>query len=721
MLLKWDSIQFRGEVKLVNSTTMQFHPTKGLGRGYRLVLDYTEVVPEISWIRTSEILQYKAPVVTAVTLPFPESVDGRYKLTILGENLGLTERANATSIRIFNRNSGQQVECFIEWLQPTEAQCWTSLLQGLLVIDADGVEGPSPPFQLVATQLLKPAVLDWVGAASCSSTILEMASKPGAHSIVLDKEGASSSELSSVLSRLEGPFPNAGHHHGVAVGGRQILWPDSDGGLVPVSAILVATNETVASGGLIYSLGEFPTIIAYYRQPVPGTVPAVLKSKAGGFGPEAAEELETLLQCDFGCYEIPVRLGNCDAVAATPSKGEYEVNDGEPSFMFARSMSQEEDVVVFDLPPGQGHGWRLLLRVGEEVSINAMEFSYSPPQPFRVTSMESGTSIVDISGGWVLIKGVNFGWRGPPDEESRHQQPLPHDLPPRKVVIADLVTDTQQECVGAFQNDSTPQQGTIECYVAGGFSGYNDTAVGITVAGVTRSVTGVMSFKPPVVDSISPQGLSTAGGQRIRLEGGNWGIDPVVRIGNFECTDAKVLSAQLLTCTLPEGKGKDNPVVITNRHQSSSCKAEDNRCKYTYQAPFVATVSPAIAAHPLENAAPSVIRIEGESFGPAGSASVRFWGDSGNWMQLGCQKWDGLQPNPSLASLMDLIDTSFDVFVLDPVCFSYFPSAPGRRNFLRQSHTVLEVLMPMGIVASFITGELRVAGQIASFIVPVHK
>lgn len=84
-------------------------------------------------------------------------------------------------------------------------------------------------------------------------------------------------------------------------------------------------------------------------------------------------------------------------------------------------------------------------------------------------------------------------------------------------------------------------------------------------------------FTGPAVAYVDPETGPTAGDVTITINGANFGNDSSVTIevtidGN-ECTDPEWVSGTQITCTLPEGTGKDKEVVVTVDDQESEANA----------------------------------------------------------------------------------------------------------------------------------------------------
>jgi len=142
----------------------------------------------------------------------------------------------------------------------------------------------------------------------------------------------------------------------------------------------------------------------------------------------------------------------------------------------------------------------------------------------------------------------------------------------------------------------------------------------LTVAS-QESNTVLVSYTPPSVSGIAPVTGPTTGSQSVTITGANFGITlPNITIGYAQCTPTLPFSPaaghDTLHCSTPNYEGRDLPVVVRVNGQISAI-ASTNPIIYSYIAPIVTAISPALAS----TAGGSIITVWGTNFGTGGSGS----------------------------------------------------------------------------------------------------
>ena len=718
VLLNGSAVQHRVPLRVASGNMAQFDPPVGIGRGFRLALDYSEVFEGPGWIETNFTFRFAPPVVSTVFLDSPVPINGYYRVVVVGRNLGLEEEEEQTRIEVLH--SGIHHECVRESVGPTKIICLSPTLEGDLRITVAKVEGPVPPYDLVPQKLLKPVVLSWAGAAACSEAVIgKAASNITDNTLVMEEAALGPDRVQSKLAAemLVHPFPTEGRRHALAVAGLNVLSQSPSGDWLPIQVILIPTNTTIASGGFI-DLKDDESIVRT-NSTLSGKLPSLYwtMGEDSGNNSDAREAIEELIRCQFGCYEIPAKIVGCSAKLAA-ADGVYSSDEsGQALTSTAATFREYETSIVVDLPPGQGLGWEIMVRVGEDLSATSIGFSFSPPFVDEVLGDVDAEYIgrvplLPTAGSWIEIRGGNFGQMATPSHFAGSSDLV------GSVSLYDVMDSAHLSCDVLLSEGGLWEQQRIRCVVGEGFSSPPHTELVVTVSGVTMTQGGLVGFKPPTIQQLNDQVHPTQGGVRISMNVTDIGIHPHILVGERFCTDVQMENEGVLSCLLPEGSGLP-AVVVQSHHQRSTCKEEDQRCHYKYQPPLIHSFTPAVLVPPRESRAPTVIKIEGESLGPPGVAKVRFWEVTGLWTQQGCTAWDGIQPNPQFGELFDpQSDVLLDDVNLDGACQMYY--SPRETNVLVSDHYTLEVLAPLGL-AQNIKAIVDVDGQQAELSLVVQQ
>ena len=194
-------------------------------------------------------------------------------------------------------------------------------------------------------------------------------------------------------------------------------------------------------------------------------------------------------------------------------------------------------VITCTLPPGQGIDLPVVVSSGQR-SSNTLPFSYDAPVLDAITPASGPTA----GGTRLTLTGSNFGVS--PSVS----------LGGRNVPLAVAATHTM------LQVDLPAGEGA-------------DQAVVVT-AGEQTSPAVFFNYAAPSITSISPGNGPTAGNIPITIHGQNFGLSPVVSIGG-KSAPVVAISHTSITCTLPAGSGRHQPVVVTTAGQVSNTSLFD--------------------------------------------------------------------------------------------------------------------------------------------------
>jgi large repetitive protein len=118
------------------------------------------------------------------------------------------------------------------------------------------------------------------------------------------------------------------------------------------------------------------------------------------------------------------------------------------------------------------------------------------------------------------------------------------------------------------------------------------------------------SYEPPLLGSLMPQVLATAGGTSLTITGGNFGqAQQSVTVGGETCSVDEASHGSII-CTAPPGTGFGVPVRVTVAGQAS------NEALIRYQAPVIESVFPAT----LPTAGGETVTVIGSGFGTQSAA-----------------------------------------------------------------------------------------------------
>lgn len=121
----------------------------------------------------------------------------------------------------------------------------------------------------------------------------------------------------------------------------------------------------------------------------------------------------------------------------------------------------------------------------------------------------------------------------------------------------------------------------ITCRILPG-SGQN-LPVLVTAQTQVNLVPGSFTFDPPQLGSISPTSGVTNGGAAMQLSGSSFGPDGTVTIGGRPCVSTG-WDHSLVTCTIPAGAGRNQPVVLQTGGQFSAPRL------FSYNAPNITAI-----------------------------------------------------------------------------------------------------------------------------------
>jgi len=164
--------------------------------------------------------------------------------------------------------------------------------------------------------------------------------------------------------------------------------------------------------------------------------------------------------------------------------------------------------------------------------------------------------------------------------------------------------------VGASScNVTVYSAGYIECVSPAGEGTSN--AVSVRYLWMTSN-TALFAYDPPTVLSVTPQTGPTAGGQRVRVQGSNFGLNPLVTIGSVQCTNI-TRTHTTINCTVGAGQGTSLPVQVGVLTQFSNADR-----LFNYLPPTITDFSPSRA----NTAGGALLTVTGTNFGTSGLVEI---------------------------------------------------------------------------------------------------
>jgi len=147
----------------------------------------------------------------------------------------------------------------------------------------------------------------------------------------------------------------------------------------------------------------------------------------------------------------------------------------------------------------------------------------------------------------------------------------------------------------------------------------NQISMSVTVGNQVTAIPMKFRYANPVITSITPQITSTTGGTVITISGSNFGIAditasvlrgrPDITLNNRSCLlvnrTFNANNIDSIQCILPEGEGKDTPIIMSIAGQTGSFL-------YTYASPVISSVS---HTHAPTSGGNTVMTITGTNFG----------------------------------------------------------------------------------------------------------
>ena len=307
---------------------------------------------------------------------------------------------------------------------------------------------------------------------------------------------------------------------------------------------------------------------------------------------------------------------------------------GSTCTLVAGSLSSNQVVVLS--PPGQGTGKSLQLFVASLPS-NVMSVNYQPPSIFSVTP-----SSFDAAGGTLItIVGSNFG------------------LSPRVAIDSGdcpVISSNHTNIVCA----ASPGQGT-------------NKSLAVIVDNQVANFR--VAYDPPLLLTVQPKLIPTAGGALITINGSSFGLYPAVTIGGIPCTLAtNGLSSNSIVVVSPIGQGTRKSVLVTVGNQTSNPLILD------YQPPTITSISPAS----FDTAGGNIITIVGSNFGVSPRVAI----DSGDCRLISsshtnivCESIPGEGTNAVLAVIVENQTANFPISYNPPFLLTvqpkFIPTAGG--------------------------------------------
>lgn len=275
--------------------------------------------------------------------------------------------------------------------------------------------------------------------------------------------------------------------------------------------------------------------------------------------------------------------------------------------------------IICTLPPGQGSSVPVQVSVDGRLSA-ASSIAYQPPVLDAITPASGptagGTRLTLTGSNFGVSPSVSIGGRNAPLAVAATHTMLQVDLPAgegadQAVVVtagdqssAALDFDYQAPAITGISAASFPTGGgTVITLTGSNFGlektlrisgqaatilpGSSHTQVLFTLpagqgtnipltltAGEQTSPAAFFNYDAPSITSISPGNGPTAGNIPITIRGQNFGLAPVVSIGG-KSAPGVAISHTSITCTLPAGSGRDQPVVVTAAGQVSNTSLFD--------------------------------------------------------------------------------------------------------------------------------------------------
>jgi len=245
------------------------------------------------------------------------------------------------------------------------------------------------------------------------------------------------------------------------------------------------------------------------------------------------------------------------------------------------SISSNQDQLLCALPIGQGKSLSTKMNVSNQISTNAIFFTYDAPSVLVPLVFPFGTPTAGQV--TMVIRGSNFGTSGT------------------------VMINTNTPC--PFTSWSHRQ---INCTLPAGTGTGNSLVV--TVAG--QSSTAVtFNYDKPSISGIKPANGSTEGGYNVTITGTNFGVPAVTTVVLNSVSGGcpiVVMNDSMIICVMPKGSGISNTLSVNVNGQGS------NTFTFAFNAPIIASIYPANG--PTQGGI--TITITGTSFGSSGSVSL---------------------------------------------------------------------------------------------------
>jgi hypothetical protein len=206
--------------------------------------------------------------------------------------------------------------------------------------------------------------------------------------------------------------------------------------------------------------------------------------------------------------------------------------------------------------------------------------------PYSAQPSKDVLIVLPTEGGRVLLEGDSFGLTQFSDlTESSFVELRPDGSSRASSRDSPVVLDVS-DAVGSFGQSHT----LVELWVPSVGTG-TGWVLSMAVAGQpVTSYVGV-AFEPPVVAAVLPNRVGTTGGQRVRVQGFNFGVYTnriSVTIGGKTCAGLTLVTPHReVECTAPEGAGARAAVVVSVDGQSSG-----GGVTIDYLPPYVTSVFP---------------------------------------------------------------------------------------------------------------------------------